>query len=274
MFGVLVLYNSTKNSNSLNDICKELSAGHKVSYATSTDIFIEVSPDNLSLQTGDFFMASSDLVSSDMACSVPIPAKGSAAVSWFNGFVTPKSKESLDEFTGIKDETCSQDGFYPAKLLVKLNSYKHPHSQDLEMNYTKLVHARVSSSIEGIFSFCLAYLTKSSRSRVVLAAKDRDVYITLVYSADFYALVWSDDVTMSRKFKDADCFIYGMTPLSNNGTLVLHPKFLTSKWRKWRTPVQENGKASNSLRAVSILEAYLNRNTAQFDENRYEWRIE
>lgn len=269
MFGVLVLYNSTKNSNSLNEICKELSVGKKVSFATANDIFIEVDPSELNLQTGDFFMSSEA-----PACSVPIPAKGSAAVSWFNGFVTPNSKQDLDEFTGIKDETCSQDGFYPAKLLVKLNSYKHPHSQDLEMNYTKLVHSRVSCSIEGIFSFCLAYLTKSSRSRVVLAAKDRDIYITLVYSADFYALVWSDDVTMSKKFKEADCFIYGMTPLSNNGTLVLHPKFLTSKWRKWRTPVQENGKASNSLRAVSILEAYLNRNTAQFDEARYEWRIE
>lgn len=266
MFGVLVLYNSTKNSDTLNNICKELSKDQKVSYATNNDIYIEVPSESLNLQTGDFFLSSSG-----EACSVPIPSKGSAAVSWFNGFVTQDNKKELDEFTGIQDETCARDGFYPAKLLVKLNSYKHPHSQDLEMNYTKLVHSRVSCMIEGMFSFCLAYLTKSSRSRVILAAKDRDVYVTLIYSADFYALVWSDDVTMSSKFREADCYIYGMTPLSNNGTLVLHPKFLTSKWRKWRTPTQENGKAPNALRAVSILEAYLKRNTVDFGSPRFEW---
>lgn len=268
MFGVLVLYNSTKNSNNLNQICKDICGSQKVTYATANDIHIEASSDSLNLQTGDFFLSSAEA-----ACSVPIPSKGSAAVSWFNGFVAASNKEELDNFTGIKDETCSGDGYYPAKLLVKLNSYKHPHSQDLEMNYTRLVHSRVTCMIDGMFSLCLAYLTKSSRSRVVLAAKDKDLYITLVYSVDFYALVWSDDVSTSTKFREADCYIYGMTPLANNGTLVLHPKFLTSKWRKWRSPSQEGGKAPNALRAVSILEAYLKRNTVDFGFDRSEWDI-
>ncbi len=263
-----MLYNSTKNSNNLTEICKGLCKDQKVTYATANDLHIEVDPDTLNLQTGDFFLSSSD-----QACSVPIPSKGSAAVSWFNGFVTQPSKEELDAFTGISDDTCSSDGYYPAKLLVKLNSYKHPHSQDLEMNYTKLVHSRVTCLIEGMFSFCLAYLTKSSRSRVVLAAKDKDLYITLAYSTDFYALVWSDDVSTSSRFRDADCYIYGLTPLSNNGTLVLHPKFLTSKWRKWRSPSQEGNKAPNALRAVSILESYLKRNTVDFCADKYDCTI-
>lgn len=42
-----------------------------------------------------------------------------------------------------------------------------------------------------------------------------------------------------------------MTPLSKNGTLVLHPKFLISKWRKWNLPITVD-KTVNSLRAVSF----------------------
>lgn len=262
MFGALVLYNSTKNGDSINKACKQVMGDAKISYATNNDIFVEVSSDNLNLQTGDFFIASTK-----EACSIPIPTKGSAAVSWFSGFITEANKLALDSFTGMLDEDTSADGFYPAKLLVKLNSYKHEHSQDLEMNYTRLVHTRVGSLLEGGFAFCLAYMTRSSKSRVILSAFDRDIYVTLVYSPDFYALVWSDDVTVINSFRDANCYIYGMTPLSDNGTLVIHPKFLTSKWRKWRAPTQEATKSSNSLRAVSILEAYLKRNTAPYEFN-------
>ncbi len=263
MFGLLVLYNAGKTTR-LNSICSEICASYKVSYANSDEIFLEKTLDEFDLQSGDFFLANTE---EDRPCTIPIPTKGSSAVSWFKGFVPDTDKKKIDLLTGLSNKLFVADGYYPAKLLVKLNSYRHEHSQDQEMNYTSLVHNRVISYLlDGAFSVSLAYMTKSNRSRIVIASKDRDLYFTLVYANDFYALVWSDNYNVAQDFKARGAYLYSMTPMAYGGTYVIHPKFLMSKWKKWRTTTTgEISKASNSLKAVSILENYILRNTVKLE---------
>jgi len=263
MIGLLVLYNSG-TSDTLNFICNEIFKDKKLTYANSEIRIGKTLEDTtLDLKSRDFLIASDEQVD-----HLVVPTKGSIIGSWFNGFVSDKDKEHATEF--LQSDASSfkslKDSYFPAKLLLKLNSYKHEHSQDLEMNYTKLVHSRVTNYMQdSIFSLTLAYLTKGARSRVIIASKNKDVYFSLVYNNDYYALVWSDDVTTANKFKEQGSFIYGMTPMPSGGTFVIHPKFLMSKWKKWRTASGDVTKATNALRAVSILENYICRNTVKLE---------
>lgn len=276
MFGMLVLYNANNNTR-LNSICTNMCKDLKISYASGTEINIEKENTDFDLQNGDFFIANSSV---EPPVSIPIPTKGSVAASWFKGFIPEENKKQIIEFIEGRIGT-EGEGAYTSNLLIKLNSYKHEHTQDLEMNYTKLVHNRVISYLlDGAFTLSLAYLTKNNRSRIIIASKDKDIYFTLVYASDYYCLVWSDDFNVAQSFKEKGAFIYSMTPMSYGGTFVIHPQFLTSKWKKWRTSPNEISKSSSALRAVSIMENYLLRNTVKlsscletitfkyFDENK------
>ena len=257
MIGALVLHNNASNPNEIDNLFSSVFEGYEVTYSTDTDVFSSVLPSSLKEINSGFFVIG-NRIDTEKSYPIAIPMKGSSAIAWFNGFVA--NKDEISTFTGMPDH--KEDGYSPAKLLIKLNSNKHPDLSGLELNYTKLIKERVVSKLTGIYSMTLAYLTMNNRSRIILATKMKDMYFYLAYTNDYYVLFWTDEHSLFNSLKNTGAFIYGMTPLSNDGILVIHPIFLISKWRKWRA---KNSKSSGSLKAVSILESYLARNTVSHE---------
>lgn len=257
MLGLLVLYNAehTQLNTIANDVIQE--SNLNINYITKENVLMRYA-EKLELKTGDFFIADSELDSHD---SIYIPSKNSVISAWFNGKLSNTTKQKIDSICST--EQSASDSIYPCRLLLAINSKKHTIDTEAT-NYANTIHTRVINYFDDTFyAMTLAYLNKNNSSRITLSAQHKNIYISLIYANNYYALVWSDDQLTQHKFKEKGAYTYGMTPLSKNGTLVLHPKFLISKWRKWNTQAITVDKTVNSLRAVSFLENYLERNTVK-----------
>lgn len=260
MIGCLVLYNSTAKPQEINTLFSTVYEGCSLCFTTEKEVITQATTKDLPEALPGFFVVGHNACR-ETNYPISIPAKGSTAVTWFNGFID--NKKEIDDFTSFKDPSQDHEGFSPAKLLIKLNSSKHPDMYAVETNYTHLVKHRVIDKLQGMYSMTLAYLTMSSRSRIIVSAKQKDIYFYLAYTNDYYVLLWTDQIRMYEVLKAAGVMVYGMTPLNEGGTLVLHPIFLVSKWRKWRN---KNLKTCGTLKAVSILEGYLSRITVRNPE--------
>lgn len=194
-------------------------------------------------------------VSDNAFFEMPVPSRSSLIVTCFDG--TLIEKKSIDEFTGITDDKYAENGFFPSKLMVRLNSTMHKDglSNDDSSNYADRVKQRVVDKLLGTFSFTMAYITLSGRSRIIVARKQRDIYFHFVYNNGFYCLVWTDEVDVFNMI-DNRFFIYSMTPLYSKEVLVIHPLYLIDKWKKWKQRYKSSG---GHLMAVSVLEKYLGR---------------
>lgn len=186
---------------------------------------------------------------------IPVPSRGSMVVTCFDG--TLSNKKEIDEFTSINDDNYFEEGFYPSKLMVRLNSFKHKDTfaNEDESNYVDRVKHRVVDKMNGVFSFTLAYITLSGRSRLIIARKNRDIYFHIIYNSNFYAIVWTDEMEVFNSM-DSKFFVYSMTPLYKKELLVIHPLYIINKWKNWR---QRYKAQSGHLMAVSVMEKYLER---------------
>lgn len=262
MIGMLVLYNR-RNSTYLEKVCENVLKGMKLTLSKGSEIVLEKTDTTVNYENETFVIA---LSKDENLNIVYVPATGSVSTCWYKGNLEQSVKCSISELVG-NVPTDSEAGTYPAHLLVKLNSSKHENSNDKESNYTQLVSERIIGKLgSSPHALCLSYLTKNSNSKIILSALNRDLYFTLIHNLDFYALVWSDTHEISKTFLDAGAFCYNMTPLSNNGTLVIHPKYLVSKWKKWVTYQISGSHTPDPLRATAMLEKYLSRNTVQMKE--------
>lgn len=257
MLGCLILHSKPDDLTDLRALLTNVYGEKRITHCSLNKSMVKTErlSDITDLSPGVFLLASSQ---SDEMYQIAVPSRGSTAVTWLNGVIT--NNEEISEFTGISDKELVAPGFSPSKLLVKLNSAKHPDLNDVEANYAQLIKRRIIDKLEGSWSIMLAYLTMSSRSRIVLASKNKDIYFHLAYKGKYYVLFWSDSESLYDNVKDSGAFVYSMAPLHVDGTLVLHPVYLVSKWRKWR---QKYTGEAGPLMAVSILEGYLSRITVK-----------
>lgn len=257
MLGCLILHSRADDTAELRALLENVYGSKRITHCSlnKSEIKTENLSDITDLSPGVFLLASSQ---SDEMYSIAVPTRGSTAVTWINGVIA--NNEEVSSFTGMTAKEISAPGFAPSKLLVKLNSSKHPDMNDMEVNYANLVKKRIVEKLDGTWSIMLAYLTMSSRSRIVLASKNKDIYFHLAYKGKYYVLFWSDSETLFSSIKNSGSFIYSMAPLHVDGTLVLHPVYLVSKWKKWK---QKYTNEAGPLMAVSILEGYLARITVK-----------
>lgn len=253
MLGCLILHSKPNDLDDLKSLLSSVFESRKVTHCSLNKSAVKTEPisELTDYSPGVFLLGNSQ---SDEMYSISIPSRGSTAATWLNGSITNTGE--IDEFTGLTDPGLSAPGFAPSKLLVKLNSTKHPSLEVTDSNYADLVKKRVIDNIEGTWSLMLAYLTMSSRSRITLASRNKDIYFHLAYRNKYYVLFWTDSVSLFDTLKSAGAFIYSMAPLSQGGVLVMHPLYLVSKWKKWR---QKYANEAGPLVAVSILEGYLSR---------------
>lgn len=257
MLGCLVLYSRPDDQDELRHLLESVYGSKRITHCSlnKSQVKTEQLSEIEDLSAGVFLLASSQ---SDEMYSIAVPSRGSTAVTWLNGVIS--NNDEVSQFTGMTDKEIEAPGFAPSKLLVKLNSLKHPDMNDMEANYAALIKKRIIDNIEGTWSIMLAYLTMSSRSRIVLSSKNKDIYFHLAYKGKYYVLFWSDAESLFDNIKEGGSFIYSMAPLHVDGTLVLHPMYLVSKWKKWK---QKYTNEAGPLMAVSILEGYLARITVR-----------
>lgn len=250
MRACLVLHTDKLETNGLRDFFNALFSDSSVFFGNMfTDKFCSGVSTELLNDVGVFAMSDSEMY------EMPVPSRGSLVVSCFDGVIS--NKDDIDAFVSIQGENYSKDGYYPGKLMVRLNSNRHEDSfsESDANNYAERVKSRVVDKMEGVYSFTLAYLTIAGRSRIIVARKNRGLYFHMAYNNGFYALVWTDEVDVFNML-DSRFFLYSMTPLYANEVLVIHPLYLIDKWKKWR---QRYKTQSGVLMAVSVLEKYLER---------------
>ncbi len=257
MLGCLILHSKPDDLADLRSLLESVYGDKRITHCSLNKSLVKTEQlsEITDLSPGVFLLASSQ---SDEMYSIAVPSRGSTAVTWLNGSIS--NNDEVSAFTEMNDKEIDAPGFAPSKLLVKLNSVKHPDLNDVEANYALLVKKRIIDKLEGSWSLMLAYLTMSSRSRIVLASKNKDIYFHLAYKGKYYVLFWSDAETLYDNVKDSGAFVYSMAPLHVDGTLILHPIYLVSKWRKWK---QKYTGDAGPLMAVSILEGYLSRITVR-----------
>lgn len=258
MLGCLVLHSKPDDIDDLTALLGKVFDSKQVTHCSLDKSMVKTEPlaEIASFTPGTFLLASSLL--SENLYSIAIPSRGSTAATWLNGTIT--NTEEINGFTGIHDDSLSDQGYAPSKLLVKLNSSRHSTEEETDANYALLVKKRVTDKLEGVWSLMLAYLTMSSRSRIILASRNKDIYLHLAYNRKYFVLFWSDSAELFDTLKQGGAFVYSMAPLSRDGVLVLHPMYLVSKWKKWR---QKYTGDAGPLMAVSILEGYLSRITVR-----------
>lgn len=188
---------------------------------------------------------------------LPIPARYSNIYSCVSGTIT--NADEVSKFTGLVEP--NDDSQAPAKLLARLNSTKHDE-METEGNYADLVKSRVVNMLRGVWAVTMAY-TNPSKTSFVIASQHKNVYFYFVYSKDTYALIWSDREDLYQDLCASDeFFVYCMCvmdsgsdvdqdTLANGKLLVIHPLFLVTKWKRWKTTYKD------SLPAVAALERYL-----------------
>lgn len=168
-----------------------------------------------------------------------IPAKASSVCTWYSGEFT--SMDSVNAFTGFTDDSVASPGYCPTKLLLRLNSAKHEEEKDdasatSQDNYLGLVKTRVYDHLHGAFAFCTAYMSVGSRSRILIGSRYKDVYFMFVSNENMKAIVWTDRCGyLYETLKENKFFSYGMTPMTPNSIMVIHPQYTVSKWKKWRS---------------------------------------
>lgn len=252
MRGCIVIQSDKQPENGLKDLFNILFSDSPVFTGNMfTDKFAVGFANEIQNDTGIFAMSDNTFY------EVPVPSRGSMVVTCFDGVVA--NREEIDEFTGITEPKYAEHGFYPSKLVVRLNSNKHQGDSttddDGADNYANRVKSRVIDKMIGNFVFTVAYITLSGRSRVLIGKRNRDVYFHLVYNNGFYALVWTDEVDVFKSL-DTRFFVYSMTTLYDRDVLVIHPLYMVDKWKKWRARYKSQ---SGHLMAVAVFEKYLER---------------
>lgn len=253
MKGCMVIHSDKIPENGLNDFYSLLFSDTQVfSGNMFNDKFSVGTVSTIPCETGAFS------ITDDTFYEMPVPSRGSMIMTCFDGNIGNKRK--IDEFTGIDESKYIDAGFYPSKLMVRLNSNKHNDAyskkeEESNTNYASMVKERLVDKLEGNWAMTMAYITLSGRSRILVARKNRDIYFHLVYTKHFYALIWTDEVEVFNSL-DNRFFIYSMTPLYDKELLIIHPLYVIDKWKKWR---QRYKASSGLLASVSALENYLKR---------------
>jgi hypothetical protein len=255
MIGCLVLQNNSANPE-LEILMRSVLDSYEFTYANDIDgVQNSDNPEKIPpLEPGVFLIGKSPF---ETSCPIAIPTRGSTVVTWLNGNVT--NFQSIKDFVNIPTySSFVEPGYAPSILLTKLNSKKHGSSEP-EKNYSHLVKDRVMDKLEGIFSFTMGYLTMSSRSRLIIATKNKAIYFHVAYSEKYFVLFWTDEEGLYSTLRHNNAFVYSMAPLDNNGLLVIHPVFLVSKWKRWITNTSK--RLGGALMAISMLENYLRNNS-------------
>lgn len=134
----------------------------------------------------------------------------------------------------------------------------------VQANYGELVHRRVFSSIPGSYACVLGYFSK--HSRLLLCARDRMLFLWLVYLNGVYSLVWSTNplhIEQSVPYLPThlrhELFSYPIALF--NSTVALQPTYLVSKFARH---LREAPSPANRLTVIGYLASYIQRQQNYF----------
>jgi len=200
---------------------------------------------------------------------IPLPSRNAFVAGCIHGNV--QNQEELKDSVGITDQSNDYNYLLAPKLLARLNSSDAEllDSEDNTKSYRERVNSRIYSVIKGQYSSHLAYL--SSKTSFVLMSKDvhsvdtfrSSLKVWLLSYKGLILVLWSTDGEFANLFESfmeehysKDSYLLFVSPiiLSLEGVLVIHPNFIVSKLRKWKSTYKNKG---GTLLAFGNLKKYL-----------------